>query len=105
MRSWISIARCPRISSSRSLSSGRMPVTLLFAGRGIHDPADDVDELRPAVAFGRQLRFARRCQLVVLRLVIGFADAPLGLQPAAFLEAMQRRIERAGLDLQEVVGL
>jgi hypothetical protein len=44
-------------------------------------------------------------QLVVLRLVIGFADAPLGFQPAALLEAMQRRIERAGLDLQQIVRL
>ena len=74
------------------------------AGR-IHDSADHADELRPAIALARQLRLARRGQLVVLRLVIGFADAPLGLQPAALFEAMQRRIERAGFDLEQIVRL
>ena len=44
-------------------------------------------------------------QPVVLRALVGFADAPLGFQPAALLEPMQRRIERAGLDLQQIVGL
>ena len=44
-------------------------------------------------------------QPVVLRPLVGLADAPLGLQPAALLEAVQRRIERAGFDLEQVVGL
>ena len=52
-----------------------------------------------------ELGLAGRGQLVVLRLVIGFADAPLRLQPAAFLEAVERGIERAGFDLQQIVGL
>ena len=53
----------------------------------------------------RQLRLAGRGQLVVLRALVGLADAPLGLQPAALLESVQRRIERAGLDLEQIVGL
>src|SRR5262249_48149953 len=37
--------------------------------------------------------------------LIRLAHGPLGLQPAALLEAMQRRVERAGFDFEEVVGL
>ena len=44
-------------------------------------------------------------QPVVLRPLVGLADAPLGLQPPALLEAVQRGIEGAGFDLEQVVGL
>ena len=44
-------------------------------------------------------------ELVVLRLLVGLAHAPLGLQPSALHEAMQRGIEGAGLDFEQVVGL
>ena len=66
---------------------------------------DRVEELRPAVAFAQELRLAGRGQPVVLRLLVGFAGPPLRLQPAALLETMQGRIERAGLDLEQIVGL
>ena len=42
---------------------------------------------------------------VVLRPLVGLAHVPLGLQPSALLEAVQRGIERAGFDLEQVVGL
>src|SRR6185369_4795338 len=44
-------------------------------------------------------------QLVVPRPLVRLAGPPLRLQPAALDLAMQRWIERAGLHLQEVVGL
>ena len=73
--------------------------------RRIHDAADGVHQLRPAVLLARQLRLAGRGQPVVLGALVGLADAPLGLQPAALLEPMQRRIERPGFDLEQIVGL
>ena len=53
----------------------------------------------------RQLRLSRGGQLVILRSLVGLADAPLGFQPAAFFEAVKRRIQGAGLDLEQIVGL
>ena len=42
---------------------------------------------------------------VVLRPLIGLTYPPLGLQPSPFFKTVQRRIERAGFDLEQVVGL
>src|SRR4029079_18799643 len=63
-----------------------------------------MDELRPAVSFAQQLRPAGRRQLVVLGPLVRFADAPLGFEPAAFYETMERRIEGARFDFQQLVG-
>ena len=78
---------------------------LLARRRRVHDASDRIHELRPAILLARQLRFPGRRQLVVLRPLVGLAHAPLGLQPAALHEAVQRGVERAGFDLQQVVGL
>ena len=43
--------------------------------RRVHDAADRVHQLRPAVVLARQLRLAGRGQLVVLRPLVGLADA------------------------------
>src|SRR5262245_15334271 len=97
-RSWMLRARWPRISASRSSSCGRTSVL----GRGrIHDASDRVDQLRPAILLARELRLAGGGQLVILRALVGFADVPFGLEPAPFLEAMKRRIERTGLDFEQ----
>src|SRR5262249_2681996 len=78
---------------------------LLARRRGVHDAADRLHELRPSIALARQLRLARRRQLVVLRALVGLADAPFGFQPAALHEAMEGGVERAGFDPEELVRL
>src|SRR3954465_509105 len=104
IRSRVLIARCPRISSSRSSSPGRMGL-LLRRSRRVHDPSDCVDQLRPSIAFAHQLRFARSGQLVVPRPLVPFAGAPPRFEPAPFEKAMQRRIQRTGFDTEQIVGL
>src|SRR5688572_1331975 len=94
IRSFTLRAMWPRISSSSSRSWGRMALLVL---RRVHDPPDRVHQLRPAILFAQQLGFSRGGQPVVLGALIGFADVPLGIQPATLLEAVQRRIERTGL--------
>ena len=78
---------------------------LLPACRRIHDAADRVHELRPAILLARQLSLASGGELVILRALIGLADTPLGLQPSVFFEAVERGVERAGFDPQQVLGL
>src|SRR6185436_17738879 len=75
---------------------------LLARRRGVHDSSDGVYELRPLVPFTRQLRLPGCGQPVVLRALVGFARRPGSFQPATFLEAVQRRVERSGFDLQEI---
>ena len=53
-----------------------------------HDAADRVHELRPAILLARQLGLASSGEPVELGFMVGFADAPLGFQPALFLEAV-----------------
>src|SRR5262245_20247147 len=117
MRSLISIAMWPRISSLRSLSSGRIPrsfalrpvqspalLAWIHWGR-IHDSPDGVDEPRPAVLLANQLLLACRGQLVILRPLVGLAHAPFRLQPAPLHQTMQRGIEGAGFDLEQIIRL
>ena len=73
--------------------------------RGVHDATDRVHELRPAILLARQLRLSRRGQPVILRALVRLADAPLGLQPPALFKTVQRRVERAGFDIKQIVGL
>src|SRR4051812_48703598 len=56
----------------------------------------------PFRELGRELTFAEGGETIVLRLAVVFGVAPFGLEPAALLETMQRRVERALLDLQPV---
>src|SRR5262249_49255475 len=42
---------------------------------------------------------------VVLRALVRFAQAPFGLEPPALLEPVKRRIQRAGFDPEQVLGL
>ena len=100
------MAMWPRISSSSSRSSGRIASPApLPAGRRVHDSSDGVHQLRPAILLARQLSLSGRRQPVILGPLVGLADAPVGLQPAALFQPMERRVEGAGFDLQEVVGL
>ncbi len=102
MRSLTLRARWLRISSSSSSSPGFM---LSLAARRVHDASDRVHELRPPVLLARQLSLAGRRQPVVLGPLVRLADVPLGLEPSALLEAVERGVERTGFDLEQAVGL
>src|SRR5688572_8003261 len=69
--------------------------------RRVHHTADRVDQQRPAILLAQQLRLSAGLQAVILRSLVGFADAPLRFQPAAFFEAVQSGVERTGFDLQQ----
>src|SRR5688500_2990821 len=71
----------------------------------IHDSTDGVDEPGPAVLLAYELLLTGRGQLVIPRPLVGLAQAPFRLQPATLHQTMQRRIERAGLDLQQIIRL
>ena len=62
-------------------------------------------ELRPAILFAQELSLARSRQPVILRTLVRFAHTPFGFEPPVFLQPVQGRIKRAGLHLQEIVGL
>ena len=102
IRSLMPRARWPRTSASRVVLVG--PYSLL-AGAGFMTRPIASTSCDQPVPLTRQLRFSRGRQAVVLRLLIRLAHAPLPLQPAALHETVQRRIEGAGFDLEQLVGL
>src|ERR1019366_9297589 len=65
--------------------------------------ADCRRQALPVDAFVLELRSPGPREAVELRLAPGLGLAPLGPQPAAFFEAMQRWIQRALLHLQHVL--
>ena len=67
--------------------------------------AHGVDQPGPAVLLAYELLLACRGQLVIPRPLVGLADAPFRLQPATLHQTMQRWIERAGFDLEEMIRL
>src|ERR1700723_2866691 len=112
----ISWARWTSSSGRRSSSHGRrrknrrrlmrQPLSGLvgdLAGAG-QDATDGVDHGAPAVGLEVELFAAGRGQLVEARLAVILADAPVGGDPAAIFEAVQGRVERTLLDLENVVG-
>src|SRR6188768_2935769 len=98
------MARWARISSLKSSSSKPMDSVLGPRGHGgPHDAADDVNQLGPARLLAQQLLLAFGGELVELGALVRLADAPFGLQPAPFHEAVQGRIEGTGFDPEQVV--
>ena len=70
-----------------------------FLRRSPQDEADRVGQPLPARRLRLELRPPLACQAVELRLATGLGVLPLRLQEAAVLQPMQRRVERALLDL------
>ncbi len=60
------------------------------------------DHATPAFRFFLELLASGASQGVILRLAVIFGNTPLGGDPAALLEAQQRRIERSLVQLQQV---
>src|SRR6185437_2971607 len=54
------------------------------------------------VDFGAQLAAAGGGEAIEFRATVGVGDAPLGVDPAAILEAMECEVERAVLDVERV---
>src|SRR4051812_36796137 len=71
--------------------------------RGAHDHPDRLRIPLPLRELGGELTTPEWRQLVVLRLAIVLGVAPIGVQPSALLEAMERGIKRALLDLQPIL--
>src|SRR5688572_1622798 len=102
MRKWL------RISASRSRSMARRRnsqltgfMSALRAAR-VEDRTDGGHQLRPPIALLQQLLLALRRQPVELGALVGLGQPPVALHPALPLEAMQRGVERAGLDLERL---
>src|SRR5262249_5081230 len=72
------------------------------ASGGADDARDGGGQAAPRLFLGAELVPAARGQLVVLRAAIVLRGAPAGLDPAAALEAMQRRVQRPLLNAQRL---
>src|ERR1039457_3061280 len=58
----------------------------------------------PILRFPRDLLPPRACQLVEFGLAIGIAGAPSRFDPAALLQAQERRIQRPLVEIQRTAG-
>src|SRR3954467_8068675 len=70
----------------------------------VEDRADRARERAPGRGRGLQLLAAGARQLVVLGIAVVVRRGPPRLDPAAALEAMQRRVERSLLNLDDARG-
>src|SRR5687768_8348572 len=84
--------------SSRSIRS------LIGLLRGVEDQRDRLRQLRPAAAFDGELLSSGLGEAVKLRFAPGVRHLPLRLQQLALFEPVERRIERALLNLEAVFG-
>ncbi|SPE38512.1 hypothetical protein SBA3_290043 [Candidatus Sulfopaludibacter sp. SbA3] len=75
----------------------------MLRGR-IQDTADRPHNLLPAGGLRCQLLAALSRQAVILRLAVVFGGSPERGDPPAVIQAMQRRIEGAVLNLQHLFG-
>src|SRR5262245_10025478 len=75
-----------------------------ITSRQFHHAPDGRRHPLPLADFNGQLPPSGRRQLVVLRAAAQLRHAPLGFNPSLVLEAMECRIERALIDLQDIFG-
>src|SRR5438270_2497491 len=109
MCSWSSSASSRSTSARRVSARNRrarrcmntMCESALSLGRS-HDGVDRRGEPPPTCGFVAELPLPGFRQLVELCLPVVFRRSPLRVDPAAILEAVERRIERALIDLQHV---
>jgi hypothetical protein len=66
-------------------------------------PGDGRRQPFPAGALGLQLPAPCRGQAVELRPLFVLGDLPLGVNPPLALEAVKRRVERAMIDVEDVL--
>src|SRR4051812_48571858 len=70
--------------------------------RGPQDPVDGAHQLVPAIGLRLELAAALWRQAVIARAPVVFGGTPERRDPAAVLEAVESRIERAVLDLKNI---
>src|SRR5215469_2712331 len=102
----ISRARCDSISCEKS-SCFRLRqnmISPLDTVRAQHPP-DGCRQPAPLAGFAMQLFASRFGQLIKPSLTVVFAGAPFSCDPAADLESLQRRVERAVVDQQHIIRL
>src|SRR2546427_4855560 len=114
------LSRCSSASSSRCLCSSRSRSSVMshlrtlapshlapsrLYHRNCHDTRDGSGDTVPVRLLGGELFPARDRQSVVLALALLIAERfPFGAHPSLALETMQRRVQRAVLQTQNVVG-
>src|SRR5713226_314141 len=107
--------KCERSSASRFSSPCRlrkkpsrrepaMRKRLISRSFRTQQTRDNSGHALPAFRFGGELFPAGARQRVILRFAIVVRDAPLRGDPAALLQPQQRRIQRALIQLQQVLG-
>src|SRR5687767_14475948 len=74
-----------------------------FSGRTEH-ARDRLCEGIPARPLRLKVSPTGRCQPVILRALLVFRELPLGVDQAALLEAVERRVQRSVVDVQHVLG-
>src|SRR5678815_10338 len=112
----VRIATCARISSRSSFSRRRLrntPSTRssreanranAAGSSGIsEDGGHAFDQLGPVLLFSRQLLPPQRRQPIVFRAPVVLGALPFGGDQTGLLNAVQRRIEGALLDAQQIV--
>src|SRR5258706_6864492 len=71
---------------------------------GTEHPRDRFRQQTPTRTFSLQLAATRDGQPVVFRALLVLRDVPLRVDPPSLLEAVQRRVQRAVIHLQDIVG-
>src|SRR5712691_2685179 len=100
----------PFANENRSRRSGPAPAAVArnsqYASTSgwVHDAGNRFDELSPAGVLGGELLLAGRGEAIVFGSLVTFGQFPLGLEPALFLEAMQRGVERTRLHMKRLAG-
>src|SRR5205809_4945637 len=61
-----------------------------------------IREARPFGALSAQVFLSRRCELIVFRPLLVFRNLPFRLDPLLFFQAVQRRIKRPSVHLQNL---
>src|SRR5207253_9111001 len=108
-------SRCSSSSSSRSDCSSRSTSASRFLichhlisallSRGPHYASDSLRHLLPLRFFNHKLFSALFRKSVILEFPIAIRNHfPLGGDPSPSLQSVQRRVERAVLQLKEVIG-
>src|SRR5215469_4012910 len=95
--------------SSRSRSRSRRPGRMALRSRPSHlriaqNLANARRQPYPAFLFFGELFAAERRERIEARLAILLGHAPFRAYPTGLLHAMQRRVERALLDTQQLIG-
>ena len=103
-------AAAPRQSRRRRVAPGQRAKPVAAESRnsarptGLQHASTAPDQPAPALRFGVELSRPAGVEPVVARAPVVLRHSPGGRDPAALLHAIERGIERAFFDLQDVVG-